>query len=99
VSGIAVLIAGEFPGSITDTAGLLVTLSSPKAFPPGQPLELTLTDSRLRLQARAIGSKRSSSGEFELRVRLINLRKEAREALEAAWASFTAKAPRSANDQ
>jgi hypothetical protein len=98
VSGVPVRISGELPGAITGLAGLVITLSSPKAFPPGQPLEFTLNDSSLRLQARSIGSKRSASGEFELRVRLINLRKEAREALEAEWESFTAKTPRNAKD-
>jgi hypothetical protein len=87
VSGIPVQISGSLPGTIIDIAGLVVTLSSPKAFPPGQPLEFTLLESSLRLQARSIGSKRSTSGTFELRVRLINLRKEAREALEAAWSA------------
>jgi hypothetical protein len=92
VNGLPVQISGELPGAITDIAGLLVTLSSPKAFPPGQPLEFTLSEPSLRLQARSIGSKRSASGEFELRVRLINLRKDAREALEAAWSEWAARA-------
>jgi hypothetical protein len=92
VSGIPVQISSDLPGAILEIAGLVVTLSSPKAFPPGQPLEFRLTESSLRLQARSIGSKRSASGDFELRVRLINLRKEAREALEAAWAESSARA-------
>jgi hypothetical protein len=87
VSGVPVQIAGALPGTIIDIAGLIVTLRSPNAFPPGQPLEFTLAESSLHLQARSIGSKRSASGDFELRVRLINLRKAAREALEAVWAA------------
>jgi hypothetical protein len=88
VSELPVSIDGGLPGAITNLAELIVTLSSPKPFPPGQPLGFTLRDSGLRLQARSIGSKRSTSGEhFELRVRLINLNREAREALAQAWAS------------
>jgi hypothetical protein len=87
-----VRITGELEGAITSIAGSVVTLSSPKAFPPGQPLEFTLCDSSLRLEARSIGSKRSANGEFELRVRLINLRKATREALEAAWSEWTSHA-------
>ena len=83
---LAVQIAGEWSGAITALSGLVVTLRSPKAFPPGQPLDFVLSAASLRLEARAIGSRRSGE-DFELRVRLINLRKDAREALERAWAS------------
>jgi len=86
VSELPVLIEGALPGAITNLAGLFATLSSAKAFPPGQPLAFTLRDSGLQVQARSIGSKRSGE-HFELRVRLINMRREAREALAQAWAS------------
>lgn len=82
-----VQIASDLPGAITALDGLLVTLRSPKAFPPGQPLAFVLVDPTVRLEARSIGTKRAADGgAFEVRVRLINLRKEAREALESAWA-------------
>jgi hypothetical protein len=42
---------------------------------------------RVQLAARSIGSKRRDEHWFEVRVRLINLRKDAREALERAWTS------------
>jgi hypothetical protein len=88
VTEIAVAIAGDLPGAVTNIADLVLTLRSPKAFPPGQPLEFVLTQSGVRLQARSIGSKRlPESDAFELRVRLINLRRETREALAAAWAA------------
>jgi hypothetical protein len=88
VSELPVLIEGALPGAITSLAEPLATLSSPKAFPPGQPLVFTLRDSGLQLQARSIGSKRSPGAEhFELRVRIINVRREAREALAQAWAA------------
>ena len=84
-----VQIAGQLAGTLEAIEGLLLTLASPKAFPPGQPLALLVSPeaAAVRLDARAIGSKRRDDGMFELRVRLINLRKEAREALERAWAS------------
>jgi hypothetical protein len=88
VSAVPVAIEGGLPGAVTKIADLIVTLRSPKAFPPGQPLEFVLTQSGVRLQARSIGSKRlPESDAFELRVRLINLRRETREALAAAWAA------------
>lgn len=90
MSALPVSIAGNLPGAVTNIADLVVTLRSPKAFPPGQPLEFLLTESGLRFQSRSIGSKRlPASEEFELRVRLINLRRETREALAAAWAAAT----------
>jgi hypothetical protein len=88
VSGLPVKISGEHSGAITGIEGQVVSLSSPKAFPPGQPLVFTLTESALHLEARTIGSKRLATGDFELRVRLINLRKDTREALEQAWAAL-----------
>jgi hypothetical protein len=53
-------------------------------------LQFKLASSGVELQARAIGSKRVDEA-FEVRVRLINLRRETREALEAAWAAVTAQ--------
>lgn len=60
---------------------------SPKPFPPGRPLSLTmlLPDGELALSGRCIGSKRGDDGRFELRVRLTNLRREARERIEHAF--------------
>jgi hypothetical protein len=85
-----VQIAGEHAGAIEQIEGLVLRLRSPKAFPPGQPLALAFSadGSSIGLDARAIGSKRRDDGSFELRVRLINLRKDAREALEKAWSSI-----------
>jgi hypothetical protein len=86
---VAIRIAGGVAGAITHVADLLLTLKAPKAFPPGQPLQFTLADTGVQLQARAIGSKRVEDA-FEIRVRLINVRRETREALEAAWSAATA---------
>lgn len=89
MSGVPIRIEGDVAGEITNVADLLVTLRGPKAFPPGQPLKFELAESGLELQARAIGSKRVDDA-FEVRVRLINLRRELREALEAAWTAANA---------
>jgi hypothetical protein len=91
MSSVPIQIAGDLPGAITNVDDLLVTLRAPKAFPPGQPLQFKLAESGLELEARAIGSKRVDEA-FEVRVRLFNLRREAREAFEAAWSA--ANAPR-----
>jgi hypothetical protein len=79
----AVRIAGAHDGELLELAGLQLRLRSPKAFPPGQPLTLQLAPD-VTLEARTIGSKRLDEVSFELRVRLINMRKETREALERA---------------
>lgn len=89
MSSVPIQIAGDLPGAIIGVDDLLVTLRGPKAFPPGQPLKFKLAESGLELQARAIGSKRVDDA-FEVRVRLINLRREARDALEAAWSAANA---------
>jgi len=81
----AVRIAGAHDGELLELAGLQLRLRSPKAFPPGQPLTLQLAPD-VTLEARTIGSKRLDEVSFELRVRLINMRKETREALERALA-------------
>ena len=81
-----VRIAGAHDGTLLEHQGLVLRLRSPKAFPPGQPLTLQLPPD-ITLEARAIGSKRLDDESFELRVRLINLRKDAREALERACRS------------
>lgn len=83
-------IQGELEGALEHVEGLVVQLRTPKAFPPGQPLSFTLqggAGTELRYEARSIGSKRRDDGAFELRARLINLRKDAREALERLMTS------------
>lgn len=68
--------------------GIQITCLSPKAFPPGQPLELSLfpgTEQALTLQVRCIGSKLRADQRFELRARLINLSRAARQRLQTAF--------------
>ena len=80
-------IEGELTGSATACDGNVLSAVSPKAFPPGRPIELLLLpeSGELKLSARAIGSKKRDDGSFELRVRLVNLRRQARERLDALF--------------
>ena len=87
MAAVPVRIAGAHDGAVLELTGLVLRLRSPKAFPPGKPLGLELAPD-VKLEARTIGSKRIDEGSFELRVRLINLRKDAREALERALGSI-----------
>jgi len=79
-------IQGEHAGSLLAREGMLLTLTSPKAYPPGQPLKLTLhlPTGPLALEGRSLGSKKRDDSSYELRLRLLNLRRETREALEQA---------------
>lgn len=63
----------------------LVALLS-RAFAPGTPLTgtLTLEGGEIAIEGRATGSRRQPDGRFEVRARLINLRREVRERLVAA---------------
>jgi len=89
-ASLPVLINGAAPGAIVQLEGLLLQLWSAKPFPPGQPLQLRVTalEPALQLEGRSLGSKRSPDGTYALRLRLINLQKPSREALERAWASI-----------
>lgn len=67
--------------------GGLLRLRSVHAWAPGAPMTLSsasLPSPNSSLQGRAIGSKRQADGSFEVRVRLVNLRREQRRLLEAA---------------
>jgi hypothetical protein len=57
-----------------------------RAFAPGTPFRgvVTIEGVDLAIEGRANGSKRTPEGTFEVRARLINLRKADRERLEAA---------------
>lgn len=54
---------------------------APKAFPPGQPIDVTFwpdTDQAFTVQARSIGSRLCEDQRFEVRTRLVNLSREKR---------------------
>jgi len=59
-----------------------------RAYPPGRPLgfALTLAAGALRLEAKALGSKRREDARYDVRVKLTSLRREDRAALEQAFA-------------
>ena len=63
--------------------GNFLTLLSPRAFAPGSPIRLVALGehSERNLEGRALGSKRIDDEQFEVRIRLVNLRREARELL------------------
>jgi hypothetical protein len=83
-----VRIGADLSAAAVSCSGELLVLLAPKAFPPGQPLELTLfpdEERALPLQARCIGSKLQQDQRFEVRARLINLSRAARTAVAAAF--------------
>ena len=67
--------------------GNLMTLTSPVAFAPGSPIRFTASGEhgQRNFEGRALGSKRVQGAEFEVRLRLVNLRREDRELLLGAF--------------
>lgn len=61
----------------------VLTLWSPRAFAPGSPIRLSVSveDRRRGLEGRTIHSKRIEGELFEVRLRLVNLRRSDREIL------------------
>jgi hypothetical protein len=66
--------------------GKVFTMASPDAFAPGAPVRLraTLDGEERPIEGRCLGSRRRDDGRFEVRLRLINLRRADRVALERA---------------
>lgn len=66
--------------------GETLSLVSPRAFAPGAPVRLTalLEEGELSLSGKSLGSKRRDDARFDVRARLISLRREERERLAAA---------------
>ncbi len=87
IPAITARIEGTLLGTAVSCEGLLLTMLSPKAFPPGRPIELSLLlpEGELALAGRSIGSKKRDDGLFEVRLRLVNLRKDARQKLDACF--------------
>jgi hypothetical protein len=67
--------------------GNLMKLMSPIAFAPGSPIRFTAAGEhgQRKFEGRALGSKRVQGAEFEVRLRLVNLRREDRELLLGAF--------------
>jgi hypothetical protein len=86
--GIALRIGAELSGSALSFDGTRLQFVAPKAFPPGQPLQLTLLRDGaepLSLSVRSVGSKRRDDGLFHVQARMISLSRETREALIRAF--------------
>ncbi|MEM9193016.1 MAG: hypothetical protein AAGF12_27830 [Myxococcota bacterium] len=56
-------------------------LCSPRAFAPGAPLKLALSVAPHTVEAKSLGSKRRDDGDFDVRLRLVNLTRTNRRAL------------------
>lgn len=83
-------IGADLEAAAVSCNGELFVCLAHKAFPPGQPLELTLfpgSERALTLQVRCIGSKLQPDQRFEVRARLINLSRVARQQLSEAFES------------
>jgi hypothetical protein len=81
-------IDNQHEGVAISCDATIIVFHAPKAFPPGQPLALTLWPNHERalpLSARSIGSKLLPDQRFEVRARLINLSRPAREHLIVAF--------------
>lgn len=87
-----VRVEGAGEGEATSYEGEIMSLILARAYAPGSPLPfvLRLGDSELSLDGKTVSSKRRADGRFDVRVRLVSLRKEDREKLRA---SATPKAP------
>jgi hypothetical protein len=77
---IAVRIGGG-EGELVGYAKNVLELVAPMAFAPGQPARFEVGE--LALEGRSLGSRRREDGRFVVRFRLISLRREDREKLEA----------------
>lgn len=76
------LTSGE-RGDAVRLEGEVLQVVVPKAFAPGAPMTLRvlLEDGVVDLSAKTIGSKRRDEGLFDVRARLVNLRRSDRERL------------------
>jgi hypothetical protein len=76
-------------GRAVGYANLWLDLIAPRPFAPGQPLSFALQfgEQALSLAGKSHGARAREDGHFAVRVRLTNLRREARLALEQAFAA------------
>lgn len=82
---VQITLSGGAQGALTGFDGKILAVRLPLALAPGQPAELTVaSEPPLALAGRSIGSRRREDGSFDVRLRLVNLTREAREALLAA---------------
>jgi len=71
-------------GALVSFDGKVLEFLLNRAFAPGAPIqaEIERTGSWLPLQAKSLGSKKTPSGDFRVKARPINLRRESRVWLE-----------------
>ncbi len=86
VAVVAARVEGAEGTAVALQNGELITMRLSRPFAPGTPFEgvLVVDGVETAIEGRASGSKRTSDGVFEVRARLVNLRKEDRERLTAA---------------
>jgi hypothetical protein len=85
---IPLVITPDLTGVAVSCDTSFLEFLAPKAFPPGQPIELTLWPGEpeaLRLAGRSVGSKLCPDQRFRVRMRFVNLSREARARLQQAF--------------
>jgi len=80
---LAVTLTGGHAGTAESWDGTVLVVTSPRAFAPGAPLKIE--HGELGIEAKSIGSKRRDDGNFVVRVRVVNLRRDQRLALDALF--------------
>ena len=75
----AKLDTGE-PARLVAFANNVLSFVAPKALPPGSPVGLLWSSHAL--QGRSIGSKRQDGDQFAVRLRMVSLTREQRDALQ-----------------
>lgn len=83
---VAVTLSSGGRGEAVAFEGEVLSLVLPRAFAPGAPvsLEATVDGRTMALNGKALGSKRREDGRFDVRMRMINLRRSERERLSAS---------------
>lgn len=84
---------GEAEGELVGYAKNVIELVVPMPFAPGQPARFAVEG--LALEGRSLGSRKREDGRFQVRLRLVSLRREQRLALEGLADLPTSPGPRS----
>lgn len=75
-----VRVASGGEGEATAIAGEVITIVIERAYAPGAPIqiELSFEGGAITLRAKTVGSRRQPDGRFEVRARMLDLRREDR---------------------
>jgi len=78
-------LPGGERGEVMGLEGERMLVVSPRAFAPGAPLRLVLhlPDGELAVEGRTVGSRRRPDQAFDVRLRLVNVKRADRERLAA----------------